>query len=357
MDPLVSIIIPVYKAEEFLPRCLDSIINQSYRHIEVIVVNDASPDNSQAIANEYAAKDPRVNAAVIEKSGTGGARNAGMEMARGEYLLFVDADDYIESDCVKCLIETAGATGADIVIANYKVREAYGRLSNRTDFDKMGLSLGDLKQSALRYEYFLGGGYYGVAVWGKLYNHRFIKDTGLKFDKDSEICAEDMLFNLKIFTYKPKIYLLNEYLYIYCINLNSITNTYKPDFVRRYLNMVINFDKHLTGLRAADQYRDLLDFISFNTISVSCEHAYKYSAAAYYEIKQVIRWLIESALIRQMIGDFARGQYISEVSEKKRKIFMRVQAVLLKYKLIGPAAVLQIIKLKMANVSRVRRPK
>ena len=98
--PKVSIIVPVYKVEKYLRKCIDSIINQTLKDIEIILVDDGSPDNCGKICDEYAAKDTRIKVIHKENGGLSSARNAGMEVAEGEYIGFVDSDDWIESDLI-----------------------------------------------------------------------------------------------------------------------------------------------------------------------------------------------------------------------------------------------------------------
>ncbi len=112
--PKVSIIVPVYNVEKFLARCLDSIVGQSLRDIEIICVDDGSPDNSIDILNRYAQFDPRVKVIRQQNKKQGGARNTGLDAATGDYIGFVDSDDWIDSDFYERLYEAALRTGADI---------------------------------------------------------------------------------------------------------------------------------------------------------------------------------------------------------------------------------------------------
>ncbi|MDE6526825.1 MAG: glycosyltransferase, partial [Muribaculaceae bacterium] len=114
-EPKLSVIVPVYKVEDFLPKCIDSILNQTYRNIEVILVDDGSPDNCPAICDKYARKDHRIN--VIHKTNGGlcSARNAGLDAASGDYVTFVDSDDWIEHDAYKPLISYCIENQLDII--------------------------------------------------------------------------------------------------------------------------------------------------------------------------------------------------------------------------------------------------
>lgn len=119
MQALISIIVPIYKAELYLRKCVNSILAQTYQNLEIILVDDGSPDNCPAICDEYARKDPRVHVLHQENSGVAAARNAGLQAARGDYIGFVDPDDWIAPDMYECLWRTAQDRQADIAICEY----------------------------------------------------------------------------------------------------------------------------------------------------------------------------------------------------------------------------------------------
>jgi len=119
--PNVSIIVPIYNVEPYLHRCLDSLVNQTLKDIEIICINDCSPDNSLDILKEYAEKDERINIINFEKNqGVSVARNTGIEIAKGEYIGFVDSDDYVDLDFYEKLYKKARETDADMVKASLK---------------------------------------------------------------------------------------------------------------------------------------------------------------------------------------------------------------------------------------------
>ena len=118
-DPLVSIVIPVYKVEKYLERCLDSIVAQIYRPLEVILVNDGSPDGCGDIIRRYEAQWPIFQSIWQQNSGLGAARNVGIARATGKYLALVDSDDYVEPDFISDLVYAAEKNRADIVVCNF----------------------------------------------------------------------------------------------------------------------------------------------------------------------------------------------------------------------------------------------
>lgn len=117
-DILVSVIVPVYKVEKYLPRCIESIQNQTYKNLEIILVDDGSPDNSGAICDEYAKRDNRIKVIHQDNKGLSGARNAGLNCASGGYICFVDSDDYLDKDLVKENLQRLLAEDADVIIFN-----------------------------------------------------------------------------------------------------------------------------------------------------------------------------------------------------------------------------------------------
>lgn len=132
MDPKVSVIVPVYNVEQQLPRCLDSIVAQTLHEIEIICVNDGSPDRSIDVLNRYAARDARICVISQENRGLGGARNRGFEVARGEYVLYIDSDDWIDANYCEALYEAARGADADVACASIlKTRPSHSKWTAR----------------------------------------------------------------------------------------------------------------------------------------------------------------------------------------------------------------------------------
>lgn len=119
MEDLISIIVPIYNVEEFLPRCIDSIINQTYQNLEIILVNDGSPDKCPEICNEYAKRDNRIRVVHQVNSGLSGARNAGLSICTGKYIAFVDSDDWIDENHIMLLYQAIKKYGVDVVCSGF----------------------------------------------------------------------------------------------------------------------------------------------------------------------------------------------------------------------------------------------
>ena len=126
MHDLISVIIPVYKVEKYLCRCVDSVLEQTYTNMEIILVDDGSPDNCPVMCDEYARQDSRVKVIHQENAGLSGARNAGIDMAQGQWLAFVDSDDYLAADFLERLYQACVDTGSSLSVCRWEyVRGVY----------------------------------------------------------------------------------------------------------------------------------------------------------------------------------------------------------------------------------------
>lgn len=216
MKTLVSIIVPVYKVEQYLTRCVESIVAQTYSHLEIILVDDGSPDGSGVLCDTLASKDARIKVIHKENGGVASARNAGMEAATGVYLMFVDSDDYIKSHMVEALVRSAIETKADLVIGGYTV------LARRGTIDRTfggGVYSGPEQISALL-DRKIGDSILNTC-WGKLYRADAIRE---KQDSAFPI-GEDWVFNIVNLKHMQKIALLDEELYFYECRNQSITRS------------------------------------------------------------------------------------------------------------------------------------
>lgn len=201
---MISVIVPVYKTARYIPQCLDSILAQTYKNLEVIVVNDASPDNSIDILRRYAAKDSRVK--IVDKQvneGVDRARFSGMEVASGEWLTFVDSDDWLLSDDILDKAHSkAVETGADYVeFCSKRVMDRFGCVGRISPSPIYGL----LGQPELFDDYYMS--FFGMSIlqtymWGKLYRKSSI--DGAALSPSGLGMSEDYLFNLKLFPHLKK---------------------------------------------------------------------------------------------------------------------------------------------------------
>lgn len=208
----ISVIIPVYNVAEYLPTCLDSVINQSYKNLEIICVNDGSPDNSAAILSEYAQKDNRIQIITQENQGLSGARNTGLERATGEYVYFLDSDDYIHPQMLERLETALRQTEADFSCCKYKKIWKTEKTENLKEKD-----ICMIENPAD--EFFAPKGMISVNVWSKLYRRDTIAD--LRFIVG--LIYEDLPFNSCFMLKARKGVFVPEEMYYYLQRGNTLS--------------------------------------------------------------------------------------------------------------------------------------
>lgn len=224
MDKIkISVIVPVYNVEKYLRKCLDSIIYQNLREIEIIIVNDCSPDNSLKIIQEYTKKDERIILVNKEKNeGIASTRNSGLEIARGEYILYIDSDDWIEQNYFKDMYELAIKNNADVVISDFYVDYGGTKLFYKIDqYGETGQEID--KRKAIET---LGGGQSAYALWNKLIKREVYEKNKLRFF-NGVYTGEDLLTSI-LFYVSNKIVKLNKAYLHYVQNQGSITK--KPKY-------------------------------------------------------------------------------------------------------------------------------
>lgn len=233
----ISVIIPVYNCEKYLERCLDSIIEQSYKDFEIICVDDGSTDNSLEILKKYAQKHINISIYTQENKGPSAARNYGMEKAKGEYITFVDADDWLDLDCFEKLISKD--LNVDLIYFNY-IEHIENVLVPHVyyDFQKPYIN----KVSEFYNEAF----YFPQTSWGKLIKSEFLKKYNIIFDQKI-LCTEDKVFWYEVLSHKPSIYTVDNMFYHYYRRKGS--ETYNFTLERIFHNTIDN-------LKAKDFYKN-----------------------------------------------------------------------------------------------------
>lgn len=219
MRPMVSIIVPIYNAEQYLRRCVDSILNQEYTDFELLLVNDGSTDASGDICEEYGDRDPRVIVIQKENTGVSDSRNRAIDRARGKYLQFLDSDDWITPDATRLFVRAAEEYGCDMVISDF-YRVVGERLSPKGDIEEEGVLTRE--EFAAHMMENPADFYYGV-LWNKLYRRDIVEEHNLRMDTDINWC-EDFMFNLEYIRYAKVFYALHAPIYYYVKRKGSLAS-------------------------------------------------------------------------------------------------------------------------------------
>lgn len=266
----VSVIIPIYKVEKYLSRCIESVVNQTLEDIEIVLVDDGSPDSCPEICDNYAKKDSRIKVIHKKNEGLGYARNSGMSIATGEYIAFLDSDDYISRDMYEKVYSELKRTSADCCVTGYVVKKDSGKeiykenplgtASYKGDdvITKVLAGMLGAKPEQIR------DTDVGMSVWKCVYRKELLQEKGILFPSERELISEDIIFQIRVLPYVKCVCTLSEGMYYYCENLNSqsLTKTYSKDKFERYkklynseLEMLskINFSEE-TKLRATRMF-------------------------------------------------------------------------------------------------------
>ncbi len=234
-DEKISVVIPVYNVEQYLPRCLDSIVNQTYQNLDIILIDDGSTDSSGHICERYAEKDNRIMIIHKENAGVGAARNDGIDAARGAWIFFVDPDDYCMTNMCEVAVNVGRETKADIVMFDYfRVKsgmQLYHSCYNNEFMTSDKLILAQLQLSILdaRYSPFEARRMEGV-MWNKMYRTKMLKNCKVHINDRIHI-GEDVLFCFEILGVVKKIVYIKQPLYFYRINQGGVTQRFNRAMV------------------------------------------------------------------------------------------------------------------------------
>ena len=238
----ISIIVPIYNVEKYLNRCIDSIINQTYKNLEIILVDDGSPDNCGKICDEYAKKDNRIKVVHKENGGVSSARNAGLDIVTGDYIGFVDGDDYIKFNMYEKLLNSAIKYNSDIAFCNSEIH--YNNEIIPSNFNN---HLMCYNTSEFIIDIMIGGGQRSACL--AIYKKDLI--DGIYFDEKIYF-SEDYFFNYNIAKKSQLIINIGEDLYCYCRRNSSVTKTYNYETCKNRMNIAVeiyNEEKNNNELR------------------------------------------------------------------------------------------------------------
>lgn len=268
-QPCISIIVPIYNVEKYLDRCINSIRNQTLNNIEIILVDDESPDKCPTMCNEYAKEDSRIKVIHKKNQGLGLARNSGLKIATGEYVYFVDSDDYLDKSACQTLYMEAKANDLDICFSGIVLEDADGNQTNsepiyanklfvQPDITEvilagmMGLAPNSKDNKQVR-----------MSAWQGIYRRSFIENNNLRFPSEREFISEDIIFHIDTLPKAKNLKYLSQCLYKHIVdNPLSLTHKYNPQRFTKctilYLEEIkrtSSFDaSNIMRLRAQEMY-------------------------------------------------------------------------------------------------------
>lgn len=303
MEPLVSIVVPIYKVEKYLTRCVESLVNQTLHDIEIILVDDGSPDQSGEMCDQFASRDSRIKTVHKENGGLSSARNAGMKEAHGKYIGFVDSDDDVELNMYERLAQTAEEHHVDFVMADYKRINKNGSFFVKT----LDIDSGYYDRQKIEKDIFpaliMGENLdYGplLSVWHCLYRREFLSKINLIFDEQVRWSEDNIFSAIMGYNCHSFYYLKGEALYHYYQNEGSITTSYRKGAWDVYSTMnrhLHDYFDHVTEYDFSRQLKLHMIYYACNCISQEINRSKK-------EAVKGIKNILNSPQLTQAFRDF-----------------------------------------------------
>lgn len=266
LNAKITVVVTAYDTEKYLSKCLDSIINQTFEEIEIIVINDGGSQKGLKIINDYAEKDDRIIVLDIENVGVSKARNLGLSMAMGDYIIFIDSDDWLALNMLELMYNSITINDCNMAVCNF-IRV----FDNKEEPPFLIMPKAEIVNPLRDNAKFIKGffaesdetGKIGQCVWNKLFKTDFIKNSNILFEDRKVVFAEDALFVYKILPLLGSFSVVDVPLYFYYQRVNSVMNTYKPNLLRRVENLLIEAQKHLEFYGIYENVKDGLNIKCF----------------------------------------------------------------------------------------------
>ena len=353
MEPKLSIIVPVYNVEAYLGKCLDSILEQTLEEIEIICVNDGSTDTSGEILRKYAEKDSRILLIEQENQGLGAARNAGIEKARGEYIGFVDSDDFVDPAMFEKLYEKAKKYGSDVVLTNinlYYTDTGRTELFRDSDFYEAMSRAGWF--TALQHPHIMQF----IGVWDRIYRRAFIEKYHLRNPVNR--IYEDVLFTVQTCIYAERISVVNEPLHYYrkntgksIVDREQKNDSFKFDFLK-------NLRESRDFMLGCGKWEELRrEFLAFQFQQILYHQYHTQSRQTFTNFMKELSGILsreDLEVISEMVSDLAGRIYLKLLAKRRFTLAYTLYKVRKLYKSDEYYVYLRLPKTK--KYWRIRKP-
>lgn len=275
----VSIIVPVYNIQVYLPRCLDSLLTQTWGNTEIILVDDGSTDSSGIICDEYADANPNIIVIHKKNQGLGMARNSGLSLATGDYICFIDGDDYIDEDHIENLMNRLLEDRSDACLCGYTRDTHAGMVVHRNSLAGKVLNKEDILTVLL--PRFTGKkhdltDYVEMSACMTIFSHKIIKENNILFLSEREFISEDLLFDFDYYPCCSRVSISDDCGYHYCDNEGSLTNSYRRDRFEKQRSLFLTMTDKTKDLGIYDlcEQRLATTFISIARYSIKLEEKF-----------------------------------------------------------------------------------
>lgn len=343
--PLITIVIPVYNKEEYVNKTIESVVNQSYKQLELIIINDGSTDNSGKIIREWSEKDKRIILINQENKGVSETRNSGIDMANGKYIFFLDADDEIKENAIYNLILKAEINKADITVGNF-IKVISSEEKKDKELIEKKYTGNELSQEQVKAEMFMIKNRYLATTCNKLYKRQFLTESKVRFKNN--VLAEDRLFNLMCYVNYPNIYITNDLTYIYNIIEGSRSRSYSPNLYKSILELYNKLDNYLENKNIEMSIDDLILINISYDIDNIINHEYNSDNQKITRIHKVLESMYYNKRVNKVLKSNNYKYVFSQLQYRKLPLIRRrINLVLLKNKRFKLLTVISIIHRKL----------
>ena len=299
--PLFSIVVPIYNVELYLDRCVESLVNQTYTALEIILVDDGATDRCPEICEEWVKKDERVKVIHKSNAGLGMARNTGLDAASGEYICFVDSDDYLVSDAVeRCVVAIEEHEADTVLFGRYDAYPNGDVVEDGTHVVKCVYSE-DRVIGTLLPELLTSGVGYGVSACSKVFSIKILNENHIRFKSEREIISEDAFFCLDYFSKSKTAVVIPDRLYCYFKNANSLSRTYRDDRQKKNNEFLLQSLEHVQQLSLPDSLSVYLKS-KYHVFSLAAMKHVVASKLSLKDKKRKLRGIYRDKVLRKTIA-------------------------------------------------------
>ncbi len=299
MNELVTVVVPIYNVERYLVRCVESIVNQTYHNLEIILVDDGSPDKCPEICDDFAKNDDRIKVIHKVNEGLGMARNTGIDNAKGKYICFFDSDDYIEPDTIEFCVKSAVENKADLVIFGHDDVTNDGKLLGiHTPCPPKQLFSGQeiidtLLPVSLNCNQKSGDDWNtSLCAWNKLYSLEVIKESGWRFASEREIISEDYYSLTELHKNLNSVFITDRVFYHYVVNESSLSRTFKADRFERIKGFYKSMISLSENMESADILKQPINNVTLGFTIGAMKHIVNSNLSfcnRYRELKKIVK--------------------------------------------------------------------
>lgn len=298
-NPLISVIVPIYNVDKYLSQCIDSVLHQSYKNIEIILINDGSTDNSANICNNYLSIDNRIKVFHISNSGSSVARNIGFTKSEGELVVFLDGDDFwCGYETLKNVVDKflSDSSKNDFVLFKYKkFYQNDNKYLHLPDIKKICTIINNTHTKKGKLQVLTKSGLFPLSTWDKLIKREFLINNNIEFIPD--ITHQDLAWSIELFQKCNSFFIVDDCLYVYRKQVNgAITSSFSE---KKYFDLLFIIENTINKFENEDKESDLKDlFLCFMAYHYSILIALtaNYSGKRFYEVVDILskyKWLLK----------------------------------------------------------------